>query len=183
MGSGLMRSSRAWVGACLLAWGLVPAVASQGADVPEAAIKAVLLFKLPRFVYLPEGDKGRPARICVLGDEILGRALDRLAQANPGPQGVQVRQPANIGGGEGCDYLFIGRIEAGNVRNTLRQLSDTAVVTVSDIDGFARMGGMVELAPQNDRAGIQILINRRAAVQRDIEFNAQLLRLARIVEP
>jgi hypothetical protein len=178
-----MRSSRAWWGACLLAWGLVPAVAAPSTDVPEAAIKAVLLFKLPKFVYLPEVDKGRPARICVLGDEILGRALDRLAQANPGPLGVQVRQPANIGGGEGCDYLFIGRIEGGNVRNTLRQLSESGVVTVSDIDGFARMGGMVEFAPQQDRAGIQILINRRAAVQRDIEFNAQLLRLARIVDP
>ena len=58
------------------------------------------------------------------------------------------------------------------------------VVTVSDIDGFARAGGMVELAQNPDGSGaLSILINRRAAQEQRVQFNAQLLRLATIVEP
>jgi len=41
---------------------------------------------------------------------------------------------------------------------------------------------MIEFAPNLD-GGVQILINRKAARRQGIDFNAQLLRLARIVEP
>ena len=66
----------------------------------------------------------------------------------------------------------------------LRQLGRAQVVTVSDIDGFARAGGMVELAVNPEGGNLlNILINRKAAQAQNIQFNAQLLRLARVVEP
>ena len=70
------------------------------------------------------------------------------------------------------------------VRATRRQLGRAQVVTVSDIDGFARAGGMVELAVNPEGGNLlNILINRKAAQAQNIQFNAQLLRLARVVEP
>jgi hypothetical protein len=54
------------------------------------------------------------------------------------------------------------------------------VVTVSDIPGFARQGGMIELPVEGER--VAILINRRNAQKQGFEFNTQLLRLARGVE-
>ena len=42
---------------------------------------------------------------------------------------------------------------------------------------------MVELAMGAPGAPVGILINRKAAKAQNIEFNAQLLRLARVVEP
>ncbi len=53
-------------------------------------------------------------------------------------------------------------------------------MTVSDIPGFARAGGMIELPLEGER--VAIVLNRRAAQSRGIEFNAQLLRLARVIE-
>jgi len=55
------------------------------------------------------------------------------------------------------------------------------VITVSDIAGFARAGGMIELPLEGERVGI--VINRRTAQKKGFEFNAQLLRLARVIEP
>jgi hypothetical protein len=55
------------------------------------------------------------------------------------------------------------------------------VVTVSDIPGFAKAGGMVELTVSGEHVGV--MLNRRAAQKQGLEFNAQLLRLARVVEP
>lgn len=168
---------------CLLAWTLPPPARGQGDDVSEAAVKAVLLFKLPKFVYLLGIDKTRGIRFCVLGDDPLGRTLEKLARTTTATPAPQVRQLLNPSRGEDCDFLYLGRLESGNLKATLRQLADTPVVTVSDIEGFAQAGGMVEFASQGDGGGTQIVINRRAASRRAIEFNAQLLRLARIIEP
>jgi hypothetical protein len=65
----------------------------------------------------------------------------------------------------------------------LRRIQGRRLVTVSDIEGFAQSGGIVEFSLRSDGSGVLILINRKAAQKQGIEFNAQLLRLARIVEP
>jgi hypothetical protein len=54
------------------------------------------------------------------------------------------------------------------------------LVTVSDIPGFAQLGGMIELPLEGERVGI--VINRSSARKSGFEFNAQLLRLARVID-
>jgi len=54
---------------------------------------------------------------------------------------------------------------------------------VSDIAGFAKAGGMVEFSLGGEGAAVSILVNRKSAQKQSIEFNAQLLRLAKVVEP
>jgi len=77
--------------------------------------------------------------------------------------------------------IFIPRSEAANLASWLERAAARQMVTVSDIPGFARSGGMIELPLEGERVGI--VINRRSAQKRGFEFNAQLLRLARVVEP
>lgn len=79
--------------------------------------------------------------------------------------------------------MFISRSESFNLGEVLKKIVKPSLVTVSDIEGFARAGGMVEFALSDKGAGVSILINRKAAQKQDIEFNAQLLRLAIVVEP
>jgi hypothetical protein len=167
----------------LLAGGLVAPVGADTAPVSEHAVKAVLFYKLPQFVYLPSGARGRAAGLCGLGDHPVIEALEKLPQTATEGRGATYQSVDGINAGLRCDFLFIARDEAGNLDTLLHRLRDTSVVTVSDIPGFARAGGMVELAPNPERAGVLILINRKAAQRQGIEFNAQLLRLARIVEP
>jgi hypothetical protein len=82
-----------------------------------------------------------------------------------------------------CEFLFVSRSEAAQLDAVLRRPAKSGVVTVSDIEGFARAGGMVEFAVGEKGAAVGILINRKAAQRAGIEFNAQLLRLATVVEP
>ena len=53
----------------------------------------------------------------------------------------------------------------------------------ADIDGFAKSGGMVEFSLGGEGAAVSILINRKAAQKQHLEFNAQLLRLAKAIDP
>lgn len=154
---------------------------SESDAVSEHALKAVLFYKLPQFAYLPTGAQGRDPVLCGLGSHPIMEALEKLGRT-PGLT-YRTLTLSGISAGTRCDFLFIARGEGSHLETILQRLKGSDSVTVSDIPGFARAGGMVELASNPDKQGVQILINRKAAQKRGIEFNAQLLRLARIVEP
>lgn len=178
-----MSGWKIWAAAwwlCASGW-----AAGQGAPVAEYALKSALLFKLPHFVYLPEAGRGTVLDVCLLGSNPFGQAPERLARQPV--EGRSVRwlalANANAADAQDCEFVFIARSETAVLDATLRRLAKWPVVTVSDIEGFALQGGMVELALAADGSSLQILINRKAAQKQGIEFNAQLLRLARVIEP
>lgn len=165
---------------CLLA----PLTLAQTAAMAEYAVKSALLFKLPLFVYQPEARRrGGDLDMCLLGSNPFGNALEKLARTPIEGRNVRIHKLASAAEAGDCDFLFIARSETDALEGTLRQLQGQAIVTVSDIEGFARASGMVEFALGGDGAPISILINRKAAQKHGIEFNAQLLRLAKVVEP
>jgi hypothetical protein len=167
-----------------LAVGLPGAPAcAQVTAVGEYTLKSALLFKLPQFIYRQDTAPDRPLGICLLGSNPFGSALERLAQLPIDGREVRYSRLTQAGDASACDLLFISSSETDNLDSVLRRLGSLPVVTVSDIPGFARAGGMVELAHGGDGAAVSILINRKAARRQNIEFNAQLLRLAKVVEP
>jgi len=162
---------------------LVPFARAESSAVSEQALKAVLFYKLPLFVYSGATDKRYPINICTLGEAPLGEAAGKLPTTLADGRRVELRTLSTATDADDCQYVFIGRSEAVRLDSLLRRLSGRRVVTVSDIEGFAEAGGMVEFTLRADRSGLLILINRKAAQKQGIEFNAQLLRLAKIVEP
>jgi hypothetical protein len=156
---------------------------AQTAPVPEYALKSALLFKLPQFVYRPDADRTGPLTLCLIGSNSFGNALDKLAQTTLDGRRVSFRHLARPEEAAGCEFVFISRSEARDIGAVFRRIGPFPVVTVSDIEGFAQAGGMVEFALPNEGSAISILINRRAAQRQGIEFNAQLLRLSKVIEP
>lgn len=166
---------------------------AQTPVVSEQALKAVLFYKLPLFVYAnpsasasasaSASEKRKQINICTLGDSPLGNAVEKLPRTLADGRRVDLRTLAGNADSSECEFLFIGRSEADNLDTLLRRIQGRRLVTVSDIEGFAQAGGIVEFGLRSDGSGVLILINRKAAQKQGIEFNAQLLRLARIVEP
>ncbi len=164
--------------AIFLALPLFSAHAQGG--VSEYGLKAVLLFKLPQFVYWPQSDMPPSAPVlCIQGSNPFGGLLQQLVR-NPGGQG-EVRILDSHAAVGGCDILFISRSESAQIDSLLQRTDVRRTLTVSDIPGFARAGGMVELMLSGDTVGIAL--NRKAAQRNGFDFNAQLLRLAQKVEP
>ena len=157
--------------------------AAEGGAVSEYAVKSALLFKLPHFVYRPEAERNAALGMCVLGVSPFGGAMEKLAQAPIDGRPVKLLRITGGGDTAECDFVFIARSEAAGLDAILRRLGKQTAVTVSDIEGFAKSGGMVELALGSEGSAVSILINRKAAQRQNIEFNAQLLRLAKVVEP
>jgi hypothetical protein len=156
---------------------------AQTAPVAEYAIKSALLFKLPQFIYRPEPAREQPLVICLLGSNPFGAVPDKLASAPIDGRSVKFQKLSGTTEAKVCELVFIARSESGNLETILRQLSGLIIVTVSDIDGFAKSGGMVEFSLGGEGSAVNILINRKAAQKQHLEFNAQLLRLAKAIDP
>lgn len=156
---------------------------TQTPAVSEQVLKAVLFYKLPLFAYTGSSDKRSSVNICTLGESPLGNAANKLPTTLADGRNVDFKAWASQSETGDCEFIFIGSSEAGRLESVLRRLHKRRVVTVSDITGFAESGGMVEFSLRSEGTGVQILINRKAAQKQGIEFNAQLLRLAKIVEP
>lgn len=159
-----------------------PLLAQQAAS--EYAVKATLLYKLSGFVYFPAPPA--PLTVCIIGSNPFGTTLHKLAARSPDePEKppLSVRQLAGIEEATGCSFLFIAQSDSAKITGYLERLAGKAVLTVSDVAGFAAQGGHVELAmPPAGGSSLSIIINRREANAVGIRFSAQLLRLARIVE-
>ncbi|HEX6736249.1 MAG TPA: YfiR family protein [Azonexus sp.] len=161
----------------LLLGSAVLAPRAMAMDVSEYGMKAVLFYRLAQFVYWPGGQPApRPTVLCVVGRNPFGNALNQI---NTNAAEVDIRfAPADLGA---CHLLFIARSEAGALAGWLERAAGRPLLTVSDLPGFAQAGGMIELPLEGER--VAIVLNRSAAQKKGFEFNAQLLRLARVVEP
>ena len=156
---------------------LALSTAALAEEATEYSLKAVLYYRLSQFVYWPADKPApKPMSLCVVGKNPFGNAFAQLDQSS-GNAEIQLT-PADIAA---CQMVFIPRSEAANLAGWLERAAARQLVTVSDIPGFARSGGMIELPLEGERVGI--VINRRSAQKRGFEFNAQLLRLARVIEP
>lgn len=149
----------------------------------EYSVKAAYLYNFAKYVEWPPGVFDRPdapVMICIAGENPFGAALSVLAGKAVGSHPVDVRAVSSNTGLEKCHVVFISRAEQSRARVLLASLARLPILTVSDIDDFARAGGMIGLVEAEQR--IRFDINLATARQANLKLSSQLLKLATIVE-
>lgn len=177
----LKRSWLEWSFLFLLVLGPLKA---QG-QAKEYQIKAVFLFNFAQFVVWPPGAFGQtnaPLRIGILGDDPFGKYLDdaiRGERIGEHPLVVQrYHRPEEI---QNCQVLFVSPKEARRMKQILSGLRGRSILTVGEVDGFCRDGGMIRFVMVQNK--IRMRINLEAAKGANLTLSSKLLRLAEIVEP
>ena len=74
---------------------------------------------------------------------------------------------------------FVSSSEADHIADVLRRVADKPVLTVSDIDGFAARGGILNFVLRDKK--IRFVINVQAADRAGLKLSSRLLKLAEIV--
>jgi hypothetical protein len=174
---------RLWRLVALLAGVLASAAGAADGPASEAEVKAVFLYNFANFVRWPEaGVRAAPApyRYCVLDDDlapVLDRAL-RGEQVEGRPLSL-VREASPKSLAE-CHVLYVGRgrLERGQGWDLVRQGVTAQVLTVSDLEGFDRRGGMVALVREGRR--IRPVINVDTVERAGLRVSAKLLGLATV---
>lgn len=174
------RLAACGLGLVLLGWsGAVLPTSPVG----EYELKAVLLFKIAKFVRWPESafaSRSDPLQVCVIGVDPFGSLLDAIegqsVQAHPV---VVHRYPEAGAGAAGCHVAFLAGSRADALGPGLRALAGRPVLTVGDATDFAAAGGVVGM--RTDAGKLRFEVNTAAAAAHGLEISAQLLQLATLV--
>jgi hypothetical protein len=155
----------------------------QPSDPSEYEVKAVMLYNFAMFVEWPaaESPSARtPLVVGVLGRDPFGAALDAITRGRNSPQmRVVVRRFGDLSHLDSCHILFISGSEKGSLPEVLAAVGRRSVLTVSDMEAFARAGGIIGFVLQAGK--IRFEINHEAARRANLTVSSRLLQLASIV--
>jgi hypothetical protein len=153
--------------ACLLASPIVSRPAT--AQPLEYAVKAAFLTKFPAFVSWPGAAAGGPMRICVVGDDPFGPALESAARGQ-----VSVRRMPVADRNAGCQVLYAAGSARQSVPQALAAVRGAPVLTVTDgARGAPR--GMIHFVVFQDR--VRFHIDAAQAAQSGLAISSKLLQL------
>ncbi len=123
-----------------------------------------------------------PIVIGVLGEDPFGSKLDDLVKDEKvRDRRLVVKRGAKPEDLRGCQLVFISRSEKGQMAQDIAAIGTGAVLTVSDMDGFADDGGVIRIFVSGRH--IHFEINQTAARSHDLKLSAQLLSLGKIIDP
>lgn len=160
--------------------------AGTGAEPPaltEIEVKAGFVFNFAKFVEWPVNafpEAGAPVVVGVLGDDAFARLLEQTLKGKS-IQGrpCLVKQFQELPGVDACHLLYIGAAEKKRLPAVLAAVKGANVVTVGDLDGFARSGGVINL--YREQNSLRFEINVDAAARARLKIHPKLLQLAKIV--
>lgn len=150
----------------------------------EYRVKAVFLYRFAQFVEWPKDAAAPdvPFRICVLGTNPFGTALDDAVRGEQvRGRRVVARHVARAVDARSCQVVFISQSETPRLPAVLAELRGSSALTVGEIDRFAELGGMVNFRILKGK--IHLEINVRAAREAGLTISSRLLKLATLVLP
>jgi hypothetical protein len=154
------------------------------ADAPnEYQVKAVFIFNFSHFVEWPPeafDAPDEPFVIGVLGTDPFGARMDEAVKDEAiGTHPIVVRRFHHADDLGKCQILFIDRSEESQLGRVLALLAHHSTLTVSDINGAAERGVMIQFATDNNR--VRLRINDGVARAAGLTISSKLLRPAEIV--
>ena len=149
----------------------------------EYQVKAAYLYNFGRFVKWPAGiaaDKGDSFAVCVLGHDPFGSTLDAtLAGEALDGKPVVIRRIARPQDAADCRILFVSSTEEHHLKEILAAIDQASVLTVSDIPGFSRRGGIIQFIAEGER--VRFEINLESAENARLVLSSELLKVAATV--
>jgi len=152
-------------------------------DVTEVTLKGAFLFNFVRFATWPaESLPSSPTlSVCIVGDRAVGEAFMKVVTGRPLDGRTIVVSIVEPGlAFPICHVLYLSRLPRNQVAEILASHRDAPVLTVSDLDGFAAMGGMVEMFV--DSGKMKFRINPRSAKRARVQISSRLMVLAELVD-
>ena len=151
--------------------------AQSAAAMPsEYQVKAAFLYNFVKFVEWP-GPMAGQVGICVIGKDPFQGALERAVEGKQlDGRAFEVRRITDLAPARACQVLFISASESKRAADIIEITRPWGVLTVSEIDGFSRHGGMIGFLMEGQR--VRFRINAAAASVAGLKISSKLLQLA-----
>jgi hypothetical protein len=154
---------------------------AQGAS--EYQVKAAFLYNFAKFVEWPgnnSGDPNAPFVIGVLGRDPFGSEIDCAVEGKMvNGRRLTIKRFSSLDAYQHCQILFVSSSERNNLPRIIATVANRNVLTVSETDRFAHIGGIINFVTIENQ--IRFEINQAAAERAGLRISSKLLSLARIV--
>lgn len=161
-----------------LAAGAVPARAAD-----DSMAKADIIWNIAKFVTWPPSSLGpvsSPLVVTVVGEDDLAIAIaNQLSTRIVGGRNVFVRFARRAKDARGSHLVYVASSESTRVDEVLAELKGTPALTVADVEGFVRRGGMVDFTREQGRTRFRVHTGNVEAA--GLKVSSRLLALAQVV--
>ena len=156
---------------------------ARSQSVAEYSVKLATLYNIAKFVEWPADafpDPDAPLVICVVGaDPFEAEYKEELRKRSAGGRPIDLKSIRSTDDLRACHMAFLSAAERSRVPSIVAGLEGSSTLTVSEIEGFAERGGIINLIVEAKKLHIEI--NLGAAKQNRLAISARLLQLARII--
>jgi len=146
----------------------------------EYEIKAAFLYQITKFVEWPPSRSADPPRLCLLGGNPFGAALEGIRGKPVGGRPLEVTPIGPESDIRRCTLLFIAAPAERSLERIVVLAHGAGILTFGDTEGFAQRGVMVNFLEEDGR--VRFEIHLEAARRSGLKISSRLLSLARIVE-
>jgi hypothetical protein len=152
----------------------------------EYQVKAVFLFNFSSFITWPAAaftSSNAPFLICILGQDPFQTELDLTVEGEKiAGRPVMVRRMDTLNEINACQILFVSQSQSNQLTNILTYLKyqHRPILTVSDIEGFVKQGGLIEFFKHGKK--VRFMIDHEAAKKTGLSVSGNLLSIAEVVD-
>lgn len=152
----------------------------------EYTVKAVMLERFARFVEWPEilnvSDTTQPFIVGIIGENPFGSKPENIySEQKIKNKKVSVRYISGVDEIGNCNLLFISGSEKTNLSRILSFTKNKPILTVSDTEGFAKAGVLINLFLNENKVNFEI--NEAAVRESGLSMSYLLLKAGKIVTP
>jgi hypothetical protein len=161
----------------------VSAQAEESLQLIEQKIKAGLIYNFLKYTQWPQGSRQMtgPVVVCMIGGDTFDGHLQPMAGRTVNERTIELRDVGTAADAAPCALLIVNAARKMDWPQLKAALANQSIMTVSDFDGFAAQGGMIEFTHTDNRVGVAI--NADAVAATHIVVQDRLLKLASAVHP
>lgn len=149
----------------------------------EYEIKAAFLYNFVNFIEWPsksQADANRTIIIGIFDDDPFSSTLEQtIANKTINGRKIQIKKFKSYKNIKPCHILYVNPSEDNHLEKILDTVRDWHVLTVSEMDGFTRNGGIINFYMENKK--VRFEINTDNAKKMGLRISSKLLKLAKII--
>lgn len=158
-------------------------VHAEPATPREYMIKAGFLYNFAKFVEWPEevfDNSTAPLTIGIYGEDLFGSSFDQtIKKKTVQGRGLLIKRFKTLDELTVCHILFINPSEEEHFPEIINKLRGSHVLTVSEMEGFAEHGGIINFIKEGNN--VRFEINLDTAEKNGLKISSRLLKLAKII--
>lgn len=147
------------------------------------SVKSKFITNYIPYIYWPNNVSKSPefVTICVMEGDIIFSYLKDLAKKPNKKYKLTIKQKDRLASFSDCHILYVSKDYKDLKNSVIKVISDKPVLTLSDVEGFAKSGGISEFLLKSD-GDVALKVNMNALNKSGLDINTDFLSIMEVVE-